>query len=443
MKQAASLHRRLVALVLGVVTLVWLGIAATTWVDAQHELDELLDGHLAQGAAILIARQTHEVEDDDVLAEAPSLHRYAPRVAFQVWHKGALILRSANAPPHALAARTSGFETRSIGDASWRIFAARGAEHDVQVYVGEQLASRNDILWAVLRSALWPMAIALPLLALAVWWSVQRGLQPLHRLRDTLARRQPDALDPLSLDNAPRELVGPVAALNSLFGRIDALIQAERRFTADAAHELRTPIAAIRTQAQVALGASTDVARLRALGATIAGCDRAAHLIDQLLTLSRLEQGTSPALGPIDLAALARRVVTDLAGDALRKQQQIAFEAEGAYTIDGDDALLAVLVRNLVDNAIRYSPADAAIRVAVGICDGAIELTVEDAGPGMSEEQLAHLGQRFYRVLGSGEVGSGLGWSIVQRIAAVHGASFEVGRSASLGGLASTIRWPA
>ncbi len=442
MKQASSLHRRLVALVLGVVTVVWLGVATTTWWDAQHELDELLDGHLAQGAAILIARQTQEVEDDDVLADAPSLHRYAPRVAFQVWHKGVLILRSANAPAQALAARTSGFETRSIGETAWRIFAARGAEHDVQVYVGEQLASRNDILWAVLRSALWPMAIALPLLALAVWWSVQRGLQPLHRLRDTLARRQPDALDPLSLDNAPRELLGPVAALNNLFGRIDALIQAERRFTADAAHELRTPIAAIRTQAQVAMGADTDVARRRALDGTIAGCDRAAHLIDQLLTLSRLEHTTSPTLGLVDLAGLARRVVAELAGDALRKQQQLAFEAEAACTITGDDTLLAVLVRNLVDNAIRYSPAVATVRVAVGRDDSSVELTVEDTGPGMSAEQIARLGERFYRVLGSGEAGSGLGWSIVQRIAAAHGAAFEVGRSTSLGGLAITIRWP-
>ncbi len=193
--------------------------------------------------------------------DAPSLHRYAPKVTFQVWHEGRLALRSSNAPVEPMAPPGggfhAGFRTLDIDGKAWRVFAARGAERDVQVYVGEQVESRIAILRAVLRSTLWPVAAALPLLALALWWAVRQGMAPLRRLGRTLAARQPRALDPVALDGAPSEMAPMLAALNGLFARIGELMESERRFTADAAHELRTPIAAIRAQAQVALGEST------------------------------------------------------------------------------------------------------------------------------------------------------------------------------------------
>jgi two-component system sensor histidine kinase QseC len=230
-----------------------------------------------------------------------------------------------------------------------------------------------------------------------------------------------------------------VAALNGLFARIAQLLEAERRFTADAAHELRTPIAAIRAQAQVALAAASDEGERRhALEATLIGCDRAAHLVDQLLTLSRLEYAAPAPATALDVSALARRVVADLAPLALAKQQSIELDAAQPCSARGDEALLGALLRNLVDNAIRYSPPSARVRVAVapGAAEARkVELTVEDSGPGMTDEHRAHLGERFFRVLGNEQPGSGLGWSIVRRIAAAHGATIDVGRSAALGGL--------
>lgn len=487
-----SLQGRLLAGLLGVVVVVWGVTAANTWVDARHELDELLDSHLAQAAALLVVQQAREIDDRDEPLDAPQLHRYAPRVAFQVWHEGRLAMRSANAPttpmvalgvPAAVAVEPAaesraesrawgslrddddhdrprrrdkprereqrtegfvlGFHTVPLAGTDWRVFVAQGAERDVRVLVGEQVASRDDILWAVLRSTLKPMALALPLLALAIWWLVRQGTAPLRTLSRTLAARHPQALAPVVLDGAPTEMAPLLDALNRLFERITAMVEAERRFTADAAHELRTPIAAMRAQAQVALAETDDAARAHALRATLAGCDRATRLVEQMLTLSRLEAGAAPALATVDLRALARRVAAELAPRALQRQQTLSLEAEVPQPVHGNETLLAVLLRNLIDNALRYSPDGAEVQLGVAAKPGGVVLTVQDSGPGLADADRHRLGERFFRVLGSDQAGSGLGWSIVRRIAAAHGAEVTVDRSAALGGLSVSVRWPA
>ena len=231
-------------------------------------------------------------------------------------------------------------------------------------------------------------------------------------------------------------------ALNGLFARIGDLMASERRFTADAAHELRTPIAAIRLHAQVAQGEADDVMRQRALAATLEGCDRATRLVEQLLTLSRLEAGAAPLGHEVDLNAVVRGVVAELAPQAIDKQQSIEVDAPVLCRVRGDALLLAVLVRNLVDNAIRYSPAQGHIQIALRRQPDGIRLLVDDSGPGMSEADMPRVGERFFRVLGTAQSGSGLGWSIVQRIAAVHRAQAAIGRANGLGGLSATVDWP-
>jgi two-component system sensor histidine kinase QseC len=445
-RRLRSLQARLLAALLGLVTVVWLGAALLTWFDARHELGELLDGHLAQAAAVLVVQQS-KTEDDDGVADAPSLHKYAPKVAFQVFHDGLLVMRSANAGVTPMASTRDGFATVRLTDgAQWRVFATRGAERDVQVYVGEQTASRNTILWGVLRSMLLPLVIALPLLALAGWWAVRQGLRPLHQLSHLLGQRQAQALEPVVLADLPSEMQPLVQALNALFERIEHMVASERRFTADAAHELRTPIAAIRAQAQVALGAGTDTAqRERALHFTLAGCDRATRLVEQLLMLARLEDTASTAAEPasrVDLSAVTRRVAAELAPTALAREQTLELDAIAPCPVTGNELLLGVLVRNLIDNALRYSPSGAQIRVSVAQETGAAVLRVEDSGAGMTASEMSRLGERFYRVLGHEQPGSGLGWSIVKRIGDVVGAQIQVRRSELLGGLAVSVRWP-
>ena len=393
MRPPRSLQGHLLGWVLGVVASVWVATAALTWVDVSDELDELLDGHLAQAAALLVVQQAGEVEDDDRTLDAPTLHKYAPQVAFQVFHDGRLVLRSANAPPTPMAERgkrfRSGFRTVRIEGTDWRVFATHGIEGDVQVYVGEQLKSRASILWAVLRSTLWPMAVALPLLALVGWWAIRRGLLPLRRLGGLLAARPAQSLQPVVLEDSPSELDPMVEALNGLLARVATLVEGERRFTADAAHELRTPIAAIRAQTQVALTETDTALRRHALQAALDGCDRATRLVEQLLTLSRLEAHTASSARTLDVVAVVRQVMAGVAPRAVGKGQTFELDATGPCLIAADETLLSVLVRNLVDNAVRYSPPSARVQVSVQRHGNRVVLRVEDSGPGLGRRRAA------------------------------------------------------
>jgi two-component system sensor histidine kinase QseC len=293
----------------------------------------------------------------------------------------------------------------------------------------------------MMQSLLVPILVALPVLALGAWLAVRMGSAPLRRLSATLARQEASALQPVA-HSGPSELAPLVAALNGLLARIAVLVESERRFTADAAHELRTPIAAIRAQTQVAAAASNDAERRHALDATLAGCDRAARLVEQLLTLARLESEPEGGVASIDLCGVTRQVLSAQAGAAVAKGQTIELDASAPCTVRGDEVLLAVLVRNLVDNAIRYSPPNARVYVRVARQGDQVALIVEDSGPGLSTAQRARLGERFYRALGNEESGSGLGWSIIRRIVTAQRAGLAVDASPSLGGLRVVVTFP-
>ena len=462
LERQPSMQTRLLLLVLAFATMVWLVAASLTWIGARQEVDELLDSHLAQGAALLLLQAGGDLDD---VAETPVLQKYAPDVAFQVYLGDELVTRSANMDTVPLSTKPEGFSTVRREDGTrWRVVSIQtdrtGGHHGhrhgersadagsdgpgVTVMLGEKLESRQAILWALIRGLAWPALAALPLFGLGLWWAVRRGLAPIRALRDMLEQRAPHTAEPVSLGGMPRELVPLVQTLNDLLARIDCMVQIERRFTADAAHELRTPIAAIRAQAQVAMGAGDDVAeRTHALQTTLAGCDRASHLVDQLLTLARLEVAPDAKPAPVDLVAVVRRVAGELAPAALVRQQEITLLADAPCAVAASEALLGVLVRNLLDNALRYSPPGARVELAVRSDATGVQLQVQDSGPGMSEEAIGHLGERFFRVLGSDQPGSGLGWSIVRRLLAVFGASAQITRSPQLGGLSVAVHWPA
>ena len=436
-----SLQSRLLLLVLGFATAVWLGAAAISWVDAQHEIDELLDGHLAQAAALLLLQADGDFDD---VSDTPVLRKYAPQVAFQVFLGNQLVTRTSNAGITPMSSQSEGFATVLRDDGElWRIVSSGEEKNGIHVLVGERIASRHAILWAMVRGMATPLLLALPLFGLGLWWSVRKGLAPIHDLRTLLAKRAPYAAEPVPLDGMPRELQPLVQTLNGLLERIDRMVQIERRFTADAAHELRTPIAVIRAQAQVAIGAGDDMAeRTHALQATLAGCDRASRLVDQLLTLARLEAAPQAQAMAVDLGGVVRRVVAELNPAALARQQEVLVQVNGSCPVAANEVLLGVLVRNLIDNALRYSPAGAQVQVAVGSGPQGTLLHVQDGGPGMSAEAIAHLGERFFRVLGTEQPGSGLGWSILRRLLEVFAAQVQIGRSEALGGLSVAVYWP-
>ena len=450
-----SLTRRLMAMVLGFVLAAWLVTALVAWFTTEHELSELLDAHLAQTTALLLASELDVPVENDARPAPVLLRKYQSRVAFQIWRDGRLRARSTDAPEEPLApAGVQGLSEQRLAGKRWRVFTAEQADargSAITVHVAEQLSARRHVLLASLRGTLLPLLLVLPLLAVGVGWTVRRALRPLHALGHRVAARSPQALDALPRDGVPAEVQPLVRALNGLLARVAEQVAGERRFTADAAHELRTPIAAIRMQAQVAQGATQDEERRAALDATIAGCDRATRLVDQLLQLARLEADavdTQPAAGrdtPTDLAAVAARLVQELSDAARARGQQIRLECPPRpVDVPMSAALAAVLLRNLLDNALRYGPdgGTVAVRLLPAQAAHGVRLCVEDAGPGLSDADLARLGERFFRVLGSGQSGSGLGWSIVRRLARLHALQLHIDRSPALGGLRVTVDWP-
>ncbi|MGZ8210295.1 MAG: ATP-binding protein [Burkholderiales bacterium] len=419
-----SLKRRLLLVLLAAVTAVWLATAVYSYFDVRHEVTEVLDAHLAQSAGLIVAQVGSELDEIE-LEHAPQLHKRSRRVAFQIWERGEVLrLHSVSAPQQRLSTQEQGFSTAVVDGRRWRIFSTWDDKRRFLIQVGERDSARREIAAGVATSLLVPLLFALPVLGLFIWASIVRALRPLNALGNEVERRRPDDVAPLDVRDAPVEVLPLVRSLNALFGRIARLIENERRFTADAAHELRTPLAALKTQAQVAREASGVDDRRRALDNVLVGCDRAARLVEQLLTLARLEPGQIRTTSErSDLRVLAQQIVGELAPAALAKGIELELEAQSPVEIDGHPGLIAILLRNLIDNAIRYSGTGTRVRVSVADAPGAKELAVTDEGPGLAVEARAKVGQRFYRVLGTGESGSGLGLSISRRIAEIHGGT--------------------
>ncbi len=441
-RDAYSLKKRLVIVLLILIGAIWSGIAVYSYFDIRHESEELLDAHLAQSASLILAQAEHAIEEIE-MEHAPQL-KEGHRVAFQLWERGKkLRLHSKNAPNTLLSSTTNGFSNAVINGHEWRVFSAWTRDHENLVQVAERDDFRQDITHAMTMNLLLPLLIALPLLGLLVWIAVAHSLNPLTRLGHEVARREAVNLEPLQPQGAPEEIMPLIDNLNTLFARVARLIEHERRFTADAAHELRTPLAALMTQAQVARAATADAERNRALDNVITGCGRAARIVDQMLTLARLEPDT--ALGPreeFDLSALAQSVVADIAPAALQQGVEIEFSDCTNTPASGNSDLIRIALRNLIDNAVRYSPNDTRVQVTNEKSGDFACAKVIDQGPGLSAEDRQKVGQRFYRVLGNNASGSGLGLSITQRIAELHGGTLKLLDNAGNRGLTAEIRLP-
>lgn len=438
-----SLRRRLLGLLLGGVAAAWLAMMVLSALDAHHEVDELFDAQLAQSAQTLLALAGGN-DEPHVGDLGEAAHKYQRRLRFQIWHAdGRLLLRSENAPATPLTA-AEGFSETDGDDGHWRHFSLWNGERNRQVQLSEDHRVRDELIGQIAWRLLLPALFGLPLIGLWVWIATRRGLASLDCIAGQIASRDPQQLQALTPASAPAEIRAMLEALNGLLARVETTLESERRFTADAAHELRTPLAALQAQLQVALRARDDSERERSLGQLQQGLARAGHLVDQMLQLARLDpESALPAPAAVDLAALAETICADLGPAILAKQLDFDLAGAADCVITGQPEWLGVLMRNLLDNAIRYTPAGGRVRVAVERDGESCRIAVADNGPGIPAEQRAAVLRRFHRLNPGKEPGSGLGLAIVARIAELHGATLEFSDAEPNAGICIYIKFAA
>ncbi|WP_233236139.1 ATP-binding protein [Bordetella sp. LUAb4] len=353
-------------------------------------------------------------------------------MAFQVWNLQTrkLMMRSPSAPDTPMRPDFSpGFDESHFAGQAWRVYTVADNTGSVQVQVAKSQQELDETYQTWRQIGILATMGVFLLLAIVVWAGIRLSLRPLDRIRDTVAGRAPLDPAPLPETGLPSEIRPFVRAINHLLERQEAALARERRLIADAAHELRTPLAAIQAQAQVVqtqlAATAEDTAHSRAAATKLqAVAVRAARLVEQLLDQARLESDDAWPMEALDLADLADLIARDFEGPAERKRQKITLDARPC-PLRGNIDTLGILLSNLLDNAVRYTPALGHITVACRLDDGTPCLEVADDGPGVAEPDRARIFERFFRVAGSGERGAGLGLSLVARIAAMHGAVLE------------------
>jgi two-component system, OmpR family, sensor kinase len=433
MKSAAlssphSLRRRLLWLVLAAIAFASVLQASTSYRTALQQADLMFDYHLQE-----LARSVH-----GGMPLAPGADDSPIDFQVQIWGPdGAQIFRSTGTtlPSRAVL----GFSDTSVDGIRYRVYSLQTPEHTIQV--AQDLDARETRARLLAARAVVPIALLAPLLMFSVWWLISRSLAPVERMRRQVAGRAAEDLSPLPDAGLPEEVLPLVRELNLLFGRVRLAFAAQQNFVADAAHELRSPLTALKLQAQALRRAQDDTAREAAVARLNDGIERAIQLVSQLLVLAREEgeRGAAAQWQEIDLEELARQVVSEVLPLAQAKRIDIGVLASQAVRVRGQPEALHVLLRNLLDNALKYSPEGGQVDLSLELSDGAPLLSVEDNGPGIPENEHERVFDRFYRVPETGAIGSGLGLAIVRTIAARHGATVRLSRSARLGGLSVVV----
>jgi two-component system sensor histidine kinase QseC len=382
---------------------------------------------------------------DDVLQANALGREYERKIAFQLWSKkDGLLLRSESAPKFVFSKADNGFSHAKIDGQLWHVFSIADSTGQYVVHVGQKEEIRAELTEEISTHTALQLLLGLPFLGLVIWFIVGHFLKPLDRLERALSKREASYLKPLSTRKLPSELMPVVNEINNLFVQLEQAFEHERRFTSDAAHELRTPLAGLLTQAQVALRTNDDDIRKQALKRIEQAVNRMTYMVQQLLTFSRIE--SSSEFLTQESTPLGREVVqivAELEPEAYRKRISMEFVEENPVPVMVNPQLMAILIRNILDNAIKYTPVRGSILISLMGKDKQLQLVVEDSGPGISPDQYEKSLQRFHRCTETAHTapGTGLGFSIVERIAAIHNADLILGVS-QLGGLKVAIGFP-
>ncbi len=437
-----SIRRRLITSLLLTLFGGSLVICLSTYLNARGEVDELFDNNLKQVALTLQTRFAAtglgaSIVDVPALSQETAIEE-EEEFAIQVWNVGDGALIYSSHPKLLLPRQTGrGFHDFSYEGSSWRSYVAEAPQNVIQV--SQPMNSRIDMMTEIALNIMVPILLLMPLLAPLNWWVVSRSLRPLSAVSSALEKRTPDSLEPLSPDHAPQEIRALIQALNDLLQRLQQALSAQRRFIADAAHELRTPLTAVQLQADLLERADSEEERRTGMKKLKSGIARSAHLVQQLLTLARQEPTAAQRpFTSVSLEALAKVVIEQNLPMAESKGITLALNSQEAVSIQGDKDNLQILLGNLVDNALRYTPAQGSVTLVTGVENGRPFLAVQDTGPGIPADEREHVFDRFYRVEGTGSSGTGLGLAIAKSIAEQHHAEIRI--SEGLGGKGTEVR---
>lgn len=371
---------------------------------------------------------------------------YTNKFNFQVWSdQGKLLLHSPMSPPLPINIEKDGFSDKIVDGQDWRVFSTYNSNAGFRTVVAERYNTRNELGQRIAQDDLYIMLLTFPLSGLLIWIIIGKGLDSLEAVAQEVANRAPNQLEPMDLEGVPEEIKPVIDELNKLFERLKDAFEREKRFASDAAHELKTPLAALKAYAQVALASTDAKERNHALRKLTQGVDRSSHIIQQLLTMSRMvpESNLINDITRINLAKLAADIIGILAQSAIDKDIDIALECESKQImIEGNYTAIGLMLRNLIDNAIRYTPEKGTVLIKVYQQESSINISVIDNGPGIEEKFHSRVFERFFRVLGNKSPGSGLGLAIVAQIATLHQAKIVLKTPEQGKGLQIDIMFP-
>lgn len=452
-----SIRRRTLTLIIGLMLLGLALIGGLNLHDSNHEITEVYDAQLAQNARLLqgVMRMPLASKEYAALYQAFNTalgeavprhdgHPYESKIAFQVWNsQGEVLVHTASAPALRTAPGKPGFsDVIDVHNRHWRAFVLEDKHNGLRIWVGERDDVRADLVERIVRHTLWPNVLGSLILAAMVWLAIGWGLKPLADMAATLRARHSGSLEPLRLTPLPSELEPMQAALNRMLAQIQEVLGRERRFIADAAHELRTPLAVLKVHAQNLMESQTEEGRRESLEHLIAGVDRASRLVNQLLTMARIEpQSVAARASAVDLAATVRDSLAQLTPWLLSQGLELAFEVGDApCPARLDPTAINIALNNLVTNAANFSPAHGLITVHLARHGDRYRLTVEDQGPGIDEAEQGRLMERFYSR--GNDQGAGLGLAIVKAIADRLGGQIRL-ENRPQGGMRAILELPA
>lgn len=429
-----SIRARLLLVLTALIAVAATAVAVVTYRSVLREVESVFDYQLQQIAQSLRNQGGIVPRDAALLADADL------ELVVQVWSEDGRAVYASRVPRALPGRAVLGFADVVVDGTAWRTFSLPGPA--VVIQVAQPRQTREGLAAAAALRSVTPLLLLAPLLALAVAIGVTASLRPLVRVARAARERDAESLAPLPLDGLPDEVSPLVRALNGLLRRLAVSFDAQRAFVADAAHELRSPLTALRLQLELLRRAPDEAARQRAEAALSAGVERASRLVEQLLTLARSEPGATAPAQTLDLVATAREVLAESAPLAHARGSAIELRADATAVLRGDRPALAALLRNLVDNALRYSPPRAQVVVGITREGDRVRLTVDDSGPGLSEAERERAFDRFWRRDPGAESGTGLGLAIVRGVAQRHGAQVALDAS-PLGGLRASVVFPA